>query len=230
MIDYNKDVLFIQDYVFNTQITEYDIRSAGLSILMNSDVLDEQKISELEAMTKNSRVVAIGMMIRDNPEYQQIISKGLVAARKAFITENALTEADIVCIKKDAIFTTRRCSKLEFNGIQFRSKTKWRSYMKLGRIEFLFLDKNRYQILGLGTMATDYHKDGWIKSIIEIMDRVTNADNSVRSMVMNLISKYKSEKLPERYYHAFKSDPRSVDPEYNYREIIIPLMMILSQI
>lgn len=230
VIDFSKDVVFVQDYVFNTQITEYDIQAAGLSILEASKALPTEKIEELKNIPKSSRVITIGMMIRDNPQLQKIISIGLAQARTNFITENHLSEADIVCIKKDAIFTTRKCNVLEFGSVHFRSKTKWRSYMKLGRIEFLFLDKSRYQVLGLGTVAIDYHKDGWISTIINIMDRVSNADRSVRPMVMNLISKYKSGSLDERYYHCLKSDPTVRDEMYNYKEIIIPLMQILSNV
>ena len=230
MIDYTKDVLFIQDYCFNTQIVEYDIQSAGLSILTHSGVLSEDKIHELENMTKSSRVVSIGMMIRDNPEYQKIISNGLIHARKHFIESNHLSESDIICIKKDAIFTTKKCNTLLFDGIQFRAKNKWRSYLKLGKIEFFYLDKLKYQILGLGTVATDYHKNGWIKTIIDIIDRISNGDKSVRHTVMQLISQYKSEKLPAAYYQSFKSDPTQRDDLYNYQQIIIPLMQVLSQV
>lgn len=230
MIDYRKDVLFIQDYCFNTQIIEYDIQSAGLSILAQSKVLDDQKISELENMPKTSRVVAIGMMIRDNPEYQKVISDGLMNARKSFIEENHLNDTDIICIKKDALFVTKKCSSLMINGVKFRAKNKWRSYLKLGKVEFFFQDRLKYQINGLGTMATDYHKNGLIKTIIEIIDRISNGDKSVRHMVMHFISQYKEEKLPSCYYHAFKSDPTNEDMLYNYQQIIIPLMQILSQI
>lgn len=230
MIDYKKDVQFIQDFCFNTQITEYDIQSAGLSILYASGALNEQKARELENMPKSSRVVEIGMMIRENPEYQKIISSGLINARQNFIEKNQLTEADIICIKKDAIFTTKKCNVLNVNGIHFRAKNKWRSYLKIGKIEFFFQDKLKYQINGLGTMATDFHKDGMIKTIVDIIDRVSNGDRSVRSIVMNFISQYKDGKLPSSYYHAFKSDPTQQDELYNYQQVIIPLMQVLSQV
>lgn len=230
MIDYKKDVQFIQDFCFNTQITEYDIQSAGLSILSSSGVLDEQKKYDLENMPKSSRVVAIGMMIKENPEYQKIISNGLVNARKMFIEQNQLSDADIICIKKDAIFTTKRCKVLDVNGIHFRSKNRWRSYLKLGKIEFFYQDKLRYQVNGLGTMATDFHKNGMIKTIIDIIDRVSNGDKSVRNFVMTFIAQFKEGKLPSSYYHAFKSDPTQQDDLYNYQQVIIPLMQVLSQI
>lgn len=228
-MDYTKDVQYIQDYSFNTQIIEYDIQSAGLSILSSSGVLSQEEIGMYQAMTKSSRNVAIGLMIRDNPEYSKILSKGFIQARKQFIESNQLSESDIICIKKDAIFTTKKCTSLEFNGVKFRSKNKWRSYLKLEKIEFFYMDKSRYQVLNLGTAAIDYHKDGWIKTIIDIIDRISNADRSVRTVVMNLIMKYKAGKLDDCYYHCFKSDPSNIDEIYNYKEVIIPLMKLLSQ-
>ena len=99
--------------------------------------------------------------------------------------------------------------------------------MKLGKIEFLYLDKTKFSILGLGTTSIDYHREGWIKTIIDIIDRISNADRSYRNLVTNLILDYKSGKLPECYYHAFKSDPTHCDVLYNYQEVIIPLVQIL---
>lgn len=229
MIDYNKDVVFVQDYVFNTQITEYDIQSAGLSILEASGALDDEKVKELSGLSKNNRVVTIGLMIRDNPEYQKIIKEGLISARKNFIEGNNLSDGDIICIKKDAIFTTRKCTNLEFNGIKFRAKTRWRSYLKLGKIEFLYLDKTKYQILGLGESATDYHREGWVATIIDVIDRISNGE-SVGHKMINLVWKYRDGSMDERFYHMFRSDPTPIDPMYNFKEIIQPLMSVLGAI
>lgn len=230
MIDYSKDVLFLQDYLFNGTVIEYDIQAAGYNILIENNALTEQQIQDLGNMTKNSRNISIGLMIRDDHHLQEILSQGYANARKSFIEGNHLEEADIICIKKDAIFTTRRCSVLQFGGIKFRPKTKWRSYLMLGRIEFLFLDKDRFQVNYLGTSAIEYHRDGWIKAILEIMSRLSNADKSVRSYVMNIIKRYKEGTLDERFYHPLKSDPSQRDDLYNYQNVIVPLMIILSKV
>lgn len=230
MIDYTKDVQYIQDYMFNSSIIEYDIRAAGYSILVSSNAISDEKKNQLENMTKISRNIEIGMMIRDNPDLQQVISNGLMSARRTFIQENQLQESDIICIKKDAIFTNRKCKVLEINGITFRPKTKWRSYLRLGKIEFLVTDTNRYQILGLGDTSLEYHRDYFVKTIVEIINRVANADRSVRTYVMNFITKYKSLSLDERYYHTFKSDYKPTDAMYNYTNVIIPLMQVLSRV
>lgn len=230
MIDFTKDIVFVQDYCFNTIITEYDIQSAGLSILKSRNLLSPQQISELENMPKTNRNIAIGMLIRDNPSYQQILKNAFIECRKRFITENELNESDIICIKKDAIFTTRRCDRLEFDGIVFRDKTKWRSYMKLGSIEFFYKNTHNYQVLNLGTVAIDFHKEGWIKTIIGVMDKISNADRSVKQNINGLVMGYKEKTLPDRFYNVFKSNPVDVDPMYNFKNVLIPLMQIVSSI
>jgi hypothetical protein len=230
MIDYKKDVIFIQDYVFNSSIVEYDMQSAGLSILKDSGVLTEDQITDLEQMSKDSRNIQLGNMTRDNEAFRDILKQGFMDARKNFIEGNNLQEQDIVCIKKDAIFTTVKCNNLEFGGITFRPKTRWRSYLRLGNVEFLFQDKLKYQVKGLGDTAVDYHRDGWISTIMTIIDKVSNADRSVKGYMIGLIDKYKSGELPERFYHVFKSDPTATDRWHNYNKIIIPIMQILSNV
>lgn len=230
MIDYKKDVLFVQDYVFNSHIIEYDIQSAGLSILKKSGALDENQVNTLGHMSKESQNISIGIMTRDSDQFRDILKQGFADARKGFIEANNLQEQDIVCVKKDAIFTTVKCNTLVIDGIKFRDKTRWRSYLKLGRVEFFYQDKLKYQVQGLGDAAIDYHRDGWITTLITVVDKVSNADRSVKNYIMGVIDKYKRGELPERFYHVFKADPTEINELYNYKEVIIPLMQILSTI
>ena len=227
MIDISKDNLQVQDFAFNTSIFEYDIRSAGLSILAASGALPAEKVEELSKLDKTNRVVTIGLMMRDDPQLSKIVTKGLQDARKQFIIQNKVEDGDIIMVKRDAIFCTKRCQQLEFGGVQFRIKTKWRSYMRLDRIEFLFQDINRYQILGLGTTATDYHRDGWVKTLLTIMQKISDADRSAYTYTMNFIAKYRDDRLDERFYHMFRSNPTQVSNEYNYQHVIVPLIQIM---
>ena len=97
----NKDY----DFIFGSDIVEYDIRSAGLSLIKYYDLLPQKTIDFLEGMEKDARNKQIGMIQRDDPVFKERLKESFVNIRKVFFETNDIQDNEILAIKKDAIFT-----------------------------------------------------------------------------------------------------------------------------
>ena len=96
----NPDFLYLK----NVNITEWDIKSAGLSVLKFRKLLPKEELMQLEQMDKHSRTVKEGLLQKNHPEIAEEIINTLAKAREAFVLLNHITEEQILSIKKDAMF------------------------------------------------------------------------------------------------------------------------------
>ena len=104
--------LFINEnipYIFNREITEYDMSDAGFSLIQEFKLLPEKEIKELQKLGKQQRKVKIGLIQRENDKLKENLKISFQEARKIFINENKLDNNDIISIKKDAIITIKPC-------------------------------------------------------------------------------------------------------------------------
>ena len=110
----NKDI----DQKVNEEIIEYDMKSAGLSIIKSGKLLDERMISLLEILPKDQRSIKIGNLQKRDKELTRKLNEGFEYYRKVFLESNDVKDDDIISIKKDAIFTTKRCKNMEFDYVK----------------------------------------------------------------------------------------------------------------
>jgi hypothetical protein len=54
-----------------------------------------------------------------------------------------------------------------------------------------------------------------------------NHDNSVKRYIMKYITEYKSLQMDEEYYLEFNNKSRDINPIFNYREVLIPLLSVI---
>ena len=104
--------LFINEnipYIFNREITEYDMSDAGFSLIQEFKLLPEKEIKELQKLGKQQRKVKIGLIQREDDKLKENLKISFQEARKIFINENKLDNNDIISIKKDAIITIKPC-------------------------------------------------------------------------------------------------------------------------
>ena len=111
-------------FTFNRNIIEYDMQSAGLSLIQEFQLLPQSRIDALVAIpTKEERNRAIGMIERKNKDLVEKKKLAFQTAREMFFVKNRLEESDVLSIKKDAIFTTREVTETDFGKyIHFRKK------------------------------------------------------------------------------------------------------------
>ena len=110
------------DSLVNNEIIEYDMKSADISIIESKGLISEEEIKLIKSLPKKVRNTKIGKMQKHNKELVKELNKGFTEYRKLLIETNEIDDSDIISIKKDAIFTTKRCDKKSFDKVQFVEK------------------------------------------------------------------------------------------------------------
>lgn len=203
---YKRD-LFINEnfpYLFNREIIEYDMREAGFSLTKEYELLPKSTIKTLERMKKDFRKVELGKIQRDNKEYREELKLSFKHARKLFIMANHLEKNDIVSIKKDAIFTLKRCKQTKVGDyIEFRIKNRYSSYMQLERnIEFYY--NGDLDIKGMNSKNYSLHERYVIDFIKKFMKKMeTSSEENVLDFTAKFLTDYKMRRLDVGYYRTF---------------------------
>ena len=140
------------DYLFDVNIYEYDIKSAGLNIIKYYNLLTKKDIEFLEKLDKKERNIKIGLIQKNDKGFTKELLEGFKNVRKMFITENNLNEENILAIRKDAIFVIdEKCRISNFRNIEFTLKNQYTSYLRLNKIDFLInSNTGKIDIKGFG--------------------------------------------------------------------------------
>ena len=214
------------EFLFDTEIIEYDIHAAGPSICREFKLLPESLLDEIDKMDKKSKNIKIGLIQRKDREFAKKLQNGFITARKWFIESNEISEDDIVSIKKDAFFIARRnCTKVDFGNIHFRSKNFYSSYFRLNKLEFyVSTSKHIIDIKGLGQGKSleeikELHEDYMLSFIMKfcLYKEVGIPRDDVAIKIAKFIRRYRNKELPIGYYRelGFGNAYKVFDPELN---------------
>ena len=241
------------EFLFGANITEYDMKRAGLNLTKQFKLLPQETITMLEQMEKKAADKKMGLIQRQDKEYAKKLLEAFKRAREWFIRKNNLTEDKIVCIKKDAIFTIDAYPfNIEKGYIRFVPKNSYTSYFVLNKIEFFINTRtNVIDIKGLGQgeelkrireLHGDYILD-FIISFCKLREQAVNPRMMVKWLT-NFISAYRRRELPIEYYReldkgnsyslyddmtgkyimvADTNDKSNLDINKNYIQYILPL-------
>lgn len=241
------------DYLFGVDLVEWDMKSAGLSLIKEFQLLPEKKIELLENKEKIARNIDIGLIQRSDREFAKKLLEGFKEARKRFVESNQLSEEVIVSIKKDAFFLfNREVEQTTFGNIHFVKKNSYTSYLRLNKLEFyLNTEENRVDIKGLG-QDTDFmktHGEYLLKFMLtfcRMRERFTDKKIVVRWLT-KFVSDYRQKKLPIGYYRLLRAENayeyydeqmgenifvmdtdeiEKVSIHYNYYNFILPLVRL----
>lgn len=232
--------------IINGEIIEYDIKSAGLNLAREFGYIDGAILDKLEKMDKRLRNIRLGLLKQKNKQIGKEENTALAKARKLFIVTNKLSVEDIIAIKKDAIFVSRRCNERKFGNIEFVPKNKYTSYMEINKLEFYY-NSTQLDIKGIGDVVYKQHENYMIdffKTYFSLME----LDNKTKLIdyITNFVFRYKSRLLDLKYYREFNvqstyrlniivenniygidnidgSSFEAVDISYNYFKYLVPL-------
>lgn len=241
--------LFTNDnifYIFNQSIYEYDMKEAGFNLIKDYGLLSQKEISYLEKLKKERRTIEIGKLEISNHKLKEGLKYGFKQAREMFCKANDLEDIEIISIKKDAIFVTRRCMECNFlNHLVFREKNYYTSYIRLSRRIELYYNNKKLDVKGLGDEQEAYHRDYIIQFLITFFDKMeTENRESVLRYVRRFIDKYKRLELPvdyyrkfdrdscfelkdgEKFYEYWESNKNELDISYNFFEVFVKLIKI----
>jgi hypothetical protein len=236
----NKDILYLK----NTEIIEYDIKSAGFNVIKFRKLLPIEEIQELESIDKQERNIRIGKRIIRYPNIGEEIINTLAEIRSDFGVANSIEEHDVLSIKKDAIFLIKKKpSELNFKGFfEFREKETYTSYCNLGGKEFYYSAKKlQLDVKGISDKARKQQEKFLLFDIKKIMSSAEKlSPEQIFSVLKNYRSKYLNRELPRETYRDIEtgmyqmgdyslediSDEmlKDVDISQNYINYILPLI------
>lgn len=218
------------EYLFGDDIIEYDIRDAGFNIIKHYRLLPDDKISELELMGKGiKRHIEIGKIQGSNKEFSNRLLEKFTEVRSIFLSTNNITDDNIISVKKDAIYTIGRCNRLKFGNIEFVPKNSYTSYIRFSSINNLeiYYSSDTMDIKGMGDHAINRHRLYMFDFIRSTISMIENNESRAKRNIIKFINDYKQQNLDEEYYVEFNNMSRDLNPVFNYKNIIIPLVKII---
>ena len=204
------------NFLSNSTIVEYDLRSANTSLAKEYDLLPKDKIKEIESLGKKDRVRMVGLIKRSDPTYHTKESAALISARELFTSINKLEDEDILFINKDAIYTTRYVDTENVTkNLEFRRKSEYTSFIRIQPLKGVtmkaFYEKeDGLKIIGMSDEVYEtYHKDYFgslLMAIFRHIERSTRKSETLRN-IRNIIDQYRFRELKPEFYREFS--PRS---------------------
>lgn len=217
------------EFLFDKNIYEFDIHDAGLSIIKELKLLPEGKIQELSKMEKQKSVISVGKLQRDDKEFSKSLLNGFEEMRKRFLINNQLSDNDIISVKKDAFFVTKKCKNTTFGFVEFVIKNKYTSYIRFSNnhnIECYYSDA-LLDIKGLSEVSENKHRLYLLDFLRKYFNMMENRNPRIKRFMINFINDYKNENLDEGYYLEFNNKSHSFDMYYNFINLITPLVQII---
>lgn len=218
------------EYLFNGEIIEYDIQDAGFSLIKQYHLLPDEKIKELSMMEKGGeRHRAIGMLQRDDKVLSKALSDKFAEVRMIFIASNNLTDNDILSVKKDAIYTIGQCQKLKFGVIRFVPKNRYTSYIRFPNIQNLeiYYSPEAMDIKGIGESGINRHRLYMMEFLRTVISMIEDSNGRVKRYLMKFVNEYKNNELEDVFYLEFNNASRTLNPVFNFQNIIVPLVNII---
>lgn len=234
----NKDI----QYLRNVKITEWDIQSAGFSVIKFRKLLPDDMIERWEKLDKKVRTIREGKLQRQKPIIGEEIINTLKKVRKAFTMMNALEPRNILSIKKDAIFVINKPIKNTVikDYFTFRNKGSYTSYIYINKKEFYFDSvRNILDVKGFS--------DENFKLFDDIRMILRSAEKLDADQLYNILKKYRQQylrrELPLETYKELDSGKfrvngylfdavdehvrMDIDISQNYLTYILPLFNIM---
>ena len=194
------------EYLKNVRLQEYDIRSAGFTVIKTKKLLPDDKIKYLESLTKENRNIKIGLEMKKNSDLIKAVNEGLEKIRVEFIKRNNIPADSILSIKKDALFLINQNPEyLIIDGFEFRPKNKYTSYIYLSGKEFYYDSVSKtLDVKGLSSESKELGKNYILRDIGKILELSERLD---REKLFTYLKKYRSDYLGRKLSYE------------NYREL-----------
>lgn len=232
------------EYLFSTEIVEYDMRDAGFSLIKEFKLCNQKIINKLAKMSKARRNKSVGIL-QKKKEFANTLNEKYVEARRLFFEANELDETDILAIKRDAIFVLKYCKHTKFGEIEFRVKNTYTSYLYMNGFEFYYY-RNKLDVKGFNQ---EPHQEYMLDTIAEFCKLMENSDETtVKKFMKKFITYYRNKELEIGYYREMDTnslyktfskcfdfdifvdsfyDYDNLDISYNYYNYLVPMMRIL---
>ena len=236
--------------IINGEIIEYDMKAAGMNLAREFGYIDSKILDHLETLDKERRNIYLGLMKKNDEQLSKKENQAFIEARRLFIVSNKLSVEDIIAIKKDAIFVSRRCMNRKFGNIEFIAKNKYTSYLEINKLEFYY-NSQKLDIKGINDVVYAQH-DKYMIEFFRIYFSLMESNNKPKliNYVTNFVFQYKSKLLDINYYRELNVQStyrlnvivekniygianidntgfESIDIAYNYFNYLVPMCTML---
>ena len=211
----------IDELILSSNIYEYDIRKANISVLYDKGVISRDVYTRLYNADRMTRQVYIGKLQRDDENITKILQEGIKEARNKFMEMNNIDGDNIIRVSNDALYTTG----VEIlythisDHVDFIMKNKFTSYAKIDFYEFYYYydqitESEKYKILGINNI--EIHDDNFIQLFLAVFNICEKAGiKEGLDFLFNLIESYENLQFPVSYYREFSSN-HSYRLKYGY--------------
>ena len=240
----------------NRVIIEYDLKSANTNLCREYHLLPIEMIEKIESKDKKARVVEIGLLQRKDKKFKDSLKNAFVDIRRRFFEENHIEDADVLSVKKDAIFCLKEMQHTKFGACEFVKKNTYSSYLYVDHLELYynrggFGSKKRVDVKGLSDVVVALHEDFMMDFFRKLFYNMEESTEEGRNRFLSkFITDYKLKKLEVGYYREFNQESLFIlndaeetyedayfipdkDPvnliniDYNFSHILLPILQIL---
>lgn len=162
-------------FIIDTQLYEYDISKANISVLRDRNMISEQDYQYYLNCDKMEREIAVGKLQGTDPKLSTAIKEGIANARRIFLESNDIPDSRILAIRNDAItIIGMKANNLQITDrVVFRQSGYYTSYYKIGFIEYLYLfdiitQTEKMDVKGLGDEGILLHKNFMLEFLSEL--------------------------------------------------------------
>lgn len=197
-----------RDYPFitNSDIVEWDIRSANVSLMQYYHLADQELIDKLSRLPKQKREEAVGKYHLKQKGFGTALEHAFNSIIEEFMSSNSLTMDDVVAIKKDAVFVKNRKIIQPVFGdcVEFREKGHYRHALLLPRYEF-YLSDSEVDVKGISDVSLGLHMSGMLQFVRNVMNSAHDW-NRMNQYLKEFVDAYKKKELEFSMYREFTSD------------------------
>lgn len=209
-----------RSFEISSNITEWDIRRAGLNIIKEFSLLPESTILDLEKLPKKEADIKIGKMQINNKEFAKVFDQKFTDVMTEFMFRNNIDmNYDVTSIKKDACFVINKNIVIDSIGsyIKFIQKHEYHAYVYLKPYEIYFKRNGDIDIKGLTSIPEvrnkiiEIHKNGiinFIEATIDIAESTQMNAKKLNSFLHDFVEMYKKRELDFDYYREFNVESR----------------------
>lgn len=207
---YKKEV----DTIIDSQIYEYDITKANISVLRDANIISEQEYQYYLQCDKLEREVSIGKLQGSDPKISSIIKEGIANSRRIFLESNKIPDSKVLSIRNDAItIIGMQAHNLQITDrVAFRQSGYYTSYYKIGFVEYLYLfdivsQTENLDIKGIGDEGVSLHKNYMLEFLSELFysAQVEGVKEAIRLLQM-FYHNYTHKFLDVGYYRELNSN------------------------
>jgi hypothetical protein len=202
------------DVVVGAQITEVDLADAGMTVVRQDDLLDAGTVAWLEGLPKRDRSVQLGLISRDHvPGLAQAITRGILERLRELLEVNAIDEARVLSVKRDAVFLTGvPPGRVQLpSGSVFRLKNTYTAFARLGREVELYGVPRRgtWDLKGVPEARRPLHADHSVRFVLDVLGLLeAGRAGEAAETVQAFRDDYAARRLPLGFYRELNAESR----------------------